>query len=113
MKEEEYTSTDVCNQLGITQAKVVGWMSRGFIHPSLPSSGSGNKALFSYTDLLKCKLFMMLSEAGYYQKLASSIVYSDEVENALNEEGLGVAQIQICDGIVLTIDTSEIKAQIV
>ena len=52
------------------------WLLNGFISPSIPSAGQGQKAYFSRTDFYAIVLFTKLLNKGFKRELAAAYVKS-------------------------------------
>lgn len=73
--KNEYFAQDIVKIMGINQNLLTQWISRGFVKPSQPASGSGTRNIFSFEDICRIELFKELSSAGFARTLASDICF--------------------------------------
>jgi len=61
----QYTTPEIATLLGITIHKVISFIDRGYLHPSVQeAAGHGSKRLFSFGDVLKCFLIRDMLDTG-------------------------------------------------
>ena len=59
---EPYTTPQVADIVGISQRKLLSYIEREYVAPSvLEASGHGSKRLWSYNDLVRCATIKLLS----------------------------------------------------
>ena len=72
--EDIYSTIDISKALGIKRERMREWMIRGFVEPSLPSTGKGTIAIFTRKDVLCVALFQKLLGLGFNRETASEHV---------------------------------------
>lgn len=79
MKEDGVSTLELCKVLGESRGRVRGWMDDGYIQPSYPSQGQGQKAVFTRADVYAVQLFRKLVDRGFNRKVASecALVYRE------------------------------------
>jgi hypothetical protein len=85
--EDIYSTLDIVKALNIPRERLRDWMTRGFIKPSLPSTGKGTIAIFTKADIFGVALFGKLLEKGFKREMASEyieMVLSQNIYKALN-----------------------------
>jgi hypothetical protein len=75
--EDLYSTLDIVKALNIPRERLRDWMTRGFIKPSLPSTGKGTIAIFTKEDIYGIAIFGKLLEKGFKREVASE--YTDIV----------------------------------
>ena len=61
----QYTTPEIAKLLDITVHKVISFMDRGYLQPSVQNAaGHGSKRLFSFGDVLKCVIIKNLLDTG-------------------------------------------------
>ena len=62
MAQDSYTSTQVAEIIGLSKRRLLSWIERGFVSPSIQDAeGRGSKRLWSYSDLIRCAVVKILS----------------------------------------------------
>lgn len=62
MQESHYSTPDMSRIAGIPERKVLSYIERGFIRPSIQEAdGPGTKRKWSFEDLVRCSVITMLS----------------------------------------------------
>ncbi len=69
--EDIYSTIDISKALGIKRERMREWMIRGFVKPSLPSTGKGTIAIFTRNDVLCVALLQKLIGMGFKREVAS------------------------------------------
>ena len=85
--EDLYSTLDVVQALNIPRERLRDWMIRGFIKPSLPSTGKGTISIFTKVDVFGVALFEKLLEKGFKREVAAEyikIVVSQNLCRVLN-----------------------------
>lgn len=85
--EDLYSTLDIVKALNIPRERLRDWMIRGFIKPSLPSTGKGTIAVFTKADVFGVALFGKLLEKGFKREMAAEyieMVLSQNIYKALN-----------------------------
>jgi hypothetical protein len=85
--EDLYSTLDIVKALNIPRERLRDWMTRGFIKPSLPSTGKGTIAVFTKADVFGVALFGKLLEKGFKREMAAEyieMVLSQNIYKALN-----------------------------
>ena len=85
--EDLYSTLDIVKALNIPRERLRDWMTRGFIKPSLPSTGKGTIAIFTKADVFGVALFGRLLEKGFKREVAAEyieMVLSQKIYKALN-----------------------------
>lgn len=85
--EDLYSTLDIVKALNIPRERLRDWMTRGFIKPSLPSTGKGTIAIFTKADVFGVALFGKLLEKGFKREMAAEyieMVLSQNIYKALN-----------------------------
>jgi len=85
--EALYSTLDIVKALNIPRERLRDWMTRGFIKPSLPSTGKGTIAIFTKADIFGVALFGRLLEKGFKREVAAEyieMVLSHNLYKALN-----------------------------
>jgi len=75
--EDLYSTLDIVKALNIPRERLRDWMIRGFVKPSLPSTGKGTIAIFTRADIYGIAIFGKLLEKGFKRETASE--YTDIV----------------------------------
>ena len=58
---QSYTTTQVAYIVGLPQRKILSFVERGYVLPSIKdASGAGSKRLWNYFDLLRCEITNLL-----------------------------------------------------
>ncbi|MBW1851638.1 MAG: MerR family transcriptional regulator [Deltaproteobacteria bacterium] len=85
--EDLYSTLDIVKALNIPRERLRDWMTRGFIKPSLPSTGKGTIAIFTKADVFGVALFGKLLEKGFKREVAAEyieMVLSQNLYKAIN-----------------------------
>ena len=85
--EDLYSTLDIVKALNIPRERLRDWMTRGFIKPSLPSTGKGTIAIFTKADVFGVALFGKLLEKGFKREMAAEyieMVMDQNLYRALN-----------------------------
>jgi|GEM_PF-1775268 len=69
--EDIYSTIDISKALGIKRERMREWMIRGYVKPSLPSTGKGTIAIFTRNDVLCVALLQKLIGMGFKRDVAS------------------------------------------
>lgn len=77
--ENVYSTCDVSKILGIPRERFRDWMVRGFITPSLPSTGKGTIAVFTDKDIVNIKRFLELINKGFKREAAAKIIKKQKI----------------------------------
>lgn len=72
--EDLYSTLDIVKALDIPRERLRDWMIRGFIKPSLPSTGKGTIAVFTKADVFGVALFGKLLEKGFKREMAAEYI---------------------------------------
>ncbi len=72
--EDLYSTLDIVKALNIPRERLRDWMTRGFIKPSLPSTGKGTIAIFTKADIFGVALFGKLLEKGFKREMAAEYI---------------------------------------
>jgi hypothetical protein len=72
--EDLYSTLDIVKALDIPRERLRDWMTRGFIKPSLPSTGKGTIAIFTKADIFGVALFGKLLEKGFKREMAAEYI---------------------------------------
>ena len=72
--EDLYSTLDIVKALNIPRERLRDWMTRGFIKPSLPSTGKGTIAIFTKADVFGVALFGKLLEKGFKREMAAEYI---------------------------------------
>lgn len=72
--EDLYSTLDIVKALDIPRERLRDWMTRGFIKPSLPSTGKGTIAVFTKADVFGVALFGKLLEKGFKREMAAEYI---------------------------------------
>ena len=72
--EDLYSTLDIVKTLDIPRERLRDWMTRGFIKPSLPSTGKGTIAIFTKGDVFGVALFGKLLEKGFKREMAAEYI---------------------------------------
>jgi DNA-binding transcriptional MerR regulator len=83
-----YSSSEVCNIIGLTYKQLDYYDRTNFIKPSAYGAGGyGSRRMYSFNDLIKLKIIKRLLEAGIsLQKLRKTKKYLDEYHNDSNSD---------------------------
>jgi|TARA_B110000495_G_C23005401_1_gene593881 hypothetical protein len=61
MKSDEYTTPQVADIIGVPQRKILSYIERGYVEPSIQSAaGHGSKRLWSRLDIVRCAAIKLL-----------------------------------------------------
>lgn len=80
--EPVYSTIDISKAFGMPRERLRDWMDRGFVSPSLPSTGQGTIAIFTARDAYRVFLFEKLVNAGFKREAARPIAADANFENA-------------------------------
>lgn len=80
--EPVYSTIDISKAFGMPRERLRDWMDRGFIKPSLPSTGQGTIAIFTTKDVYRVFLFEKLVDAGLKRQTAGPIATNANFESA-------------------------------
>ncbi len=114
-KRKGYTTPEIAGIINLSIRKVISYVERGYICPSIQdSSGHGSKRIFSYEDLVEAFIVAMLDREGYKTKAIRKHIEKIRTGKGMRDDGLYVAKtmLSIQRGIgacALVIDISSIK----
>ena len=85
-----YSSTEVCNIIGITYKQLDYYDRTDFLKPSVNGAGGyGSRRMYSFNDLMKLKVIKKLMEAGIsLQKLRKTKKYLDQYNAGSKNDSL-------------------------
>ena len=83
--ENEYSTSDVMQIIGVKRERLREWTSQGFVKPKTKASGTGSKAIFGLLDLYKIAIFKRIVEAGVSRRMAAKWIDSNPVINNLQK----------------------------
>lgn len=69
-----YTTIEATKIVGINRERLRDWTDRGYINPTIVSTGRGKKALFDKIALFKIALFKELVETGFKRSVAKELI---------------------------------------
>jgi hypothetical protein len=72
--EDLYSTLDIVKALNIPRERLRDWMVRGFIKPSLPSTGKGTISIFTKADVFGVALFKKFIEKGFKREVAAEYI---------------------------------------
>ena len=85
MKAEGISTLQLCKLLGESRGRVRGWMDEGYVEPSYPSQGQGQKAIFTREDVHAVQLFRKLVDRGFNRMVASECATYYKVAKAVDK----------------------------
>jgi hypothetical protein len=72
-----YSTLDVVKKLNIPRERLREWVKLEFIHPTIPSSGKGTRAIFTDIDIVFILIFKtLIDEYGLQRSFASKLIKS-------------------------------------
>jgi hypothetical protein len=93
--ERDYTTFDIIRALNIPRERLRHWLEEGLVHPSIQKAkGVGDKALFSYQDVVAIALMANLIDIGFSKLhaciMAGSAMLSDFGDSELIMSRVGI-----------------------
>lgn len=79
VEKKEYSSFEICRELGIDFGRLRQWTRHGFIKPKIPANGKGSRSVFSDRDFSRLKDFKFLIEMGVNRKKAAKALSENSV----------------------------------
>ena len=87
--KQEFSTFDIIKKLNIPRERLREWMKRGFIEPTIGSSGVGTKAIFTIQDVYKVLLFKHLIEIGFMREIAADFIKNLDIVELLSGDYIG------------------------
>lgn len=108
MDETYFSARDVYTLLGVSHVTYYNWIARGLITPSEVSTKRGVASKFTKNDVIKCRLFLELTDQGFHNRLASNVAFHEHIDEALNNRK-STATVPLSDAAQIKVNLSAIR----
>ena len=79
MKKQSYTTAQVAEAVGVPLRKVISYVERGFVSPSIRDAlGHGSKREWSYSDVVRCAVVTFLQDQVTVDFLRDLATYMED-----------------------------------